>query len=58
MWYPGSIQNEMGDFTAMHNLFRRETDNVGLAVNNFLIENNLQEPNDIRIVLPRYCSFA
>ena len=22
MWYAGNIQNEMGDFTAMHNLFR------------------------------------
>ena len=22
MWCAGSIQNEMGDFTAMHNLFR------------------------------------
>ena len=27
---------------------------VGLAVNNFLIENNLQESNDRRLVLPQY----
>ena len=44
----------MGDFTAMHNLFRRDTNDVGLAASNFLIENGLQELNDIRIVLPRY----
>ena len=44
----------MGDFTAIHNLFRRDTDDVCLAVNNFLIENNLQEPNDTKIDKPRY----
>ena len=44
----------MGDFTAMHNLFRRDTNDVGLAASSFLIENGLQELNDIRIVLPRY----
>ena len=54
MWYAGSIQNEMGDFTAMHNFFRCDTDDVGLAVNKFLIEDSTQEPNDIAIVLPRY----
>ena len=54
MWYAGNIQNEMGDFTAMHNLFRGDADDVGLAVSNFLIENNLQKPNGTRIVLPRY----
>ena len=27
---------------------------VGLALNNFLTENNLQEQNDRRLVLPQY----
>ena len=54
MWYARSIQNEMGNFRTMHNLFRRDTDDVGLAVNNFYIENNLQRPSEIRIILPRY----
>ena len=54
MQYAGSTQNEMEGFTAMHNLFRRDSDDVGLVVNNFLIGNNFQEPNNIRIFLPRY----
>ena len=52
MWYAGSIEDEMVDFTAIHNLFRRDTDEVGLAVEIFLIGNNWQEPDDISIVLP------
>ena len=54
MRYAGSIQNEMEGFTAIHNLFRRDSDDVSLVVNNFLIGNNFQEPNDIRIFLARY----
>ena len=38
MWYAGSIQYEMGDFTAMHNLFRCDTDDVSFYVSNFLME--------------------
>ena len=35
MWHAQSIQNEMGDFRAKHHLFRCDTDDVSLAVNNF-----------------------
>ena len=40
--------------TAIENIYQRNPANVGNFLGDFLRENNLNEPKDIGIVLPRY----
>lgn len=52
LWIAGNLQNENSENTAMDNLFRRDLGGIEVNIQEFLNE-NLLEPNDIAIVLPR-----
>ena len=40
--------------TAMNNLFRRNISETNIKIDEILAEYQLEEPNNIKVVLPRY----
>ena len=53
LWIAGSIQHQDKESTAMINLFRRDLSDVEETVHEFLQVEDLMEPDDISVVLPR-----
>ena len=54
LWYGGSLALQNRNITAMNNLFHRDTNDVNEIANDFLNNHNLDEPESIKVVLPRY----
>ncbi|XP_066931344.1 uncharacterized protein [Clytia hemisphaerica] len=54
LWYQGSLKCYHQNSTAMNNLFRRDINEVNITVEEILDSYNLVEPDDIKVVVPRY----
>jgi len=54
LWYSGALKNASSNLTSMNNIFNRSLDETIQSVDDYLSKNNLDEPGDISIVLPRY----
>ena len=54
LWHKGVYLNRSTMSTAIQNIYQRNSADVDNFIGDFLRENNLNEPTDIGIVLPRY----
>ena len=54
LWFAGSMESRGENSTAMNNLFRRNISETNIEIDEILAEYQLEEPNNIKVVLPRY----
>lgn len=54
LWTAASLHSRQENSTAMNNLFRRDIDGINLQMDDILERYHLQEPDDIKVVVPRY----
>ena len=54
LWTAASLHSRKQNLTAMNNLFRRDIDGIDRQIEDILDRYHLQEPNDIKVTVPRY----